>query len=318
MFRKDKIKLNTSFKTSKKKEKPKRIKVDVKKPSFGKSFVMKGSMNKAVLGGKAKSQKSGSFFSRLKWWHILLVVLAIAGIVAGIVASALIGKTNDPNHNDEEVDDTPIISGTISSVGTFEASAQDYVLCEYIEYFSGENVTTLQKSNDIPYNGQSYWVFINETGNSSNAYKGALSGNLTPEEIKEQVINMMSNAAGYTPEKIAQCDVHVYEPVSFTSVVISSATIAEDGSASIKYKAGALDGEMSEEYELIGTYTKTDNAFAFSYESLPEDETLIYVLDNLLMNAVYESKVEDNYWANKLVFGGSYELTLIVDSTDGE
>ena len=319
MFRKDKIKLNTSFKTTKKKEKPKRIKADFKKPSSGKSFVMKGSTNKTVLGGKAKSEKNGSFFSRLKWWHILLAVLGVIVITVAIVAAILIGKANSMVPGGEGgVEEPPVIEGAVSSVGAFLAdSAQEYILCEYTELFSGEKVVFLQKASDVRYDYKAHYVFINEAGEPNYHYSGVFSGNYTPEQIKDDLFSLLKSVFNYSDETLAKCDMVVYDPVSFTRVTISSAIIAEDGTASIKYKAGAVDGEMSEEYELIGTYTKTENDFAFTYTNLPEDENLLRVAENILVSAKYEYYVYSNQYVNKLTFGDSYALYLQAEAAEG-
>ena len=329
-----------------KKEKPKKEKKEnplFSKINEGKSTFGTGSEKKPIFGGfkseKAESfgsekekkslfgkQKDSSFGSgekkekkKLKWWQLLLIVVSVIIIVVGIVAAVLIGKISGMIPGGiggvGDIDDTPIIGGAITSVGSFlPNNSQDYVLCEYTEYFSGQTVFSLQNSSDIRYGYQGYWVFISASGTPNYTYSGLYTGNYTPEEIKEQMLAVMSNAAGYTPEIIARCDVHVYEPVSFTRVAISSVALDSDGNVTIKYSAGAVDGEMSEEYELIGTYTKTDNDFAFSYSNIPEDANLLRVAETLLGSAKYDYYAQYGQWMNKLTFG-DYELYLTEDDS---
>jgi len=104
-------------------------------------------------------------------------------------------------------------------------------------------------------------------------------------------------------------DVHVYEPVSFTRVVISSVVLDSDSNVTIKYSAGAVDGEMSEEFTLVGTYEKSDNDFSFTYTELPEDENLRRVAETLLGSAKYDYYAQYGQWVNKLSFG-DYALYL--------
>lgn len=284
--------------------------------------------NKSSFSG-ASENINKKWFQRLKWWHILLVVLCVITITLAIIASVFIGKVNDAlgdsditigdvigsiigGQGDNITDETPPQpEGIVTSVGTFSPkTAQEYILCEYTEYFSGASMFVVQKSNEVRYDYKPYWVFIPHTGKPDYYYSDEYTGEYTPEQIKEEVLAMMGSSAGYTPEEIALCDVHVYEPVSFTRVVISSVTIADDGTASIKYKAGAVGGEMSEEYELIGTYTKTDSDFAFTYTTLPEDEKLFLVAEKVLATAKYDCYTNAGIWENKLTFGDNYALIL--------
>ena len=311
-----------------------------KKPLFGgfkseKAESFGSEKEKKPLCGKQKDSSFGSGEKKgkkkLKWWHILLIVLVVVVITVSIIAAVLIGKVKDVLGDSDitigdiisgitgggDIEETPpVTEGTISSIGTFlPNTAQEYVLCEYTEYFSGASMFVVQKSSEVRYDYKPYWVFIPHTGKPDYYYSDEYTGEYTPEQIKEEMLAMMSNGAGYTPEEIALCDVHVYEPVSFTRVIISSVTIADDGSATIRYKAGTLDGEMSEEFELIGTYTKTDNEFAFTYATLPEDENLLRVAEKLLVTAKYDYYNDAGVWANKLSFG-DYALYLTSTTED--
>lgn len=321
MSRKDEFEFDLPSRKEKK-ERPQREEKE-SKPLFGEGSFLGGlfkksasfedsSLDDEAFFDKEKNGDNGKIFKRLKWWHILIATLGIVIVIAAIVASILIGsKNNNDSNNGENVDDTPIIEGEITSIGTFLFDeALEYILCEYTEYFSGKNMTIVHESSDIPYDYQPYWVFVNEIGQHSKTYKGKLSDSSNPEEIKEQVMAMMSNAAGYTPEKIALCDVHVYNPVSFTRVTISEVTLTET-EVTVKYSAGAVDGEMSEEYTLTGTYTKADNDYTFTYTNLPEDENLLRVAESLLGSAKYESYAQYGAWVNELTFGDNYKLTLI-------
>ena len=324
MSRKDEFQFDIPDKKEKK-EKPQREKKEGKSLSGNGSFLEKLPFKKSSSTDfglsfdkeQKKNSNSEKSSKHLKWWHILLIVLGSIIIVVGIVAAVLIGRTNDSDPNSGEVeDDTPIIDGEITSVGTFLVdNSLEYILCEYTEYFSGDKMTIVKEAGDVLYNYQSYWVFINENGQHSKTYRGKLSGDSSPEEIKEQVLAMMSNAAGYTPEKIALCDVHVYEPVSFTRVKLSEVTLTE-ADVTVKYSAGAVDGEMSEEFTLTGTYTKAENDYTFTYPTLPEDENLLRVAENLLGTASYAYYAQYGAWVNELTFGDNYKLTLV--TPDGE
>ena len=307
-----------------KKERPHR-EVKERKPLFGEGSFLGGLFKKSAsfeyssiddeaFFDKEKKDNNGNLFNRLKWWHILLIVLGAIIIVVGIIAGVIIGQINDMasgGDNGGVGEDIPETGGIVSSVGTFLPNdAQEYILCEYTEYFSGKTVQFIKKESDVLYNYQTYWVFISENGQPSNIYHNTLPDNLTPEETKDRVINMMSNAAGYTPEIIAKCDVHIYQPVSFSRVTISEVTLTET-EVTVKYSAGAVDGEMSEEYTLTGTYTKADNDYTFTYTNLPEDENLLRVAESLLGSAKYESYAQYGTWVNELTFGDNYKLTLI-------
>ena len=253
---------------------------------------------------------NGKSSKRLQWWHILLIVIGSILVVVGIVVGVLIGKTNDIVSDLENggAGDPPEIDGIVSTVGTFmPESSQEYIICEYTEYFSNETIRIVQKPSDLRYGYNAYWAFISDDGKPSNTYRGALSESMTPEELKEQVLAMLEPV--YTPEKFALCAVHVYTPVSFTRVKISEVTLTET-EATVKYSVGAVDGEMSEEYTLTGTYTKADNDYTFTYTNLPEDENLLHVAENLLGTAKYKYYAQYGSWVNELTFGDGYKLTL--------
>ena len=120
-----------------------------------------------------------------------------------------------------------------------------------------------------------------------NYYSGKIPDNSSPEQVKQQMLDLMNGSAGYTPEIIAKCDVHVYQPVSFTKIKLSSATLTNDNKVTVKYQAGAVDGELSAE----GTYTKNENKFTFAYTNLPEDADLRRVAEKALVSAEYDSYV---------------------------
>lgn len=317
MSRKDEYRFDAPSKREKK-ERPQREKKEGKKlfgdGSFlgGLSFKKSSFFGDESFFGKEKNNEKSPI--RLKWWHILLMVIGAIIIVVGIIAGIFIGKVSDmgsAGDNGGEGEEISETEGVVSSVGTFlPKDAQEYILCEYTEYFSGKTVQFIKKESDVLYNYQTYWVFISETGQPSNIYHNTLPDNLTPEEIKDRVINMMSGAAGYTPEIIAKCDVHIYQPVSFTRVTVSEVTLT-DTEVTVKYSAGSVDGEMSEEFTLTGTYTKADNDFAFSYTNLPEDENLLRVAEKLLGSAKYEYYAQYGSWVNELTFGDGYKLTLV-------
>ncbi len=314
-----------------KKEKPQREKKE-SKPLFGEDSFLGGlfkksasfedsSLDDEAFFDKEKKGNNGNLFNRLKWWHILLIILGAIIIVVGIIAGVIIGQINDKvpggiggiigGDEGGEEEKIPEPEGIVSSVGTFlPKDTQEYILCEYTEYFSGEKTYIVQKESDMRYGYNGYFVFISYTGEPLYNYSGAYTDEYTPEQIKADMLEFMSGAAGYTPEKIALCDVNVYNPVSFTRVTISEVTLTET-EVTVKYSAGAVDGEMSEEYTLTGTYTKTDNDFAFSYTNLPEDENLLRVAESLLGSAKYESYVQYGAWVNELTFGDNYKLTLI-------
>ena len=295
---------------------------------------------KKSLFGKSKESSFGSDNEkspkRLKWWQILLIVLGSLIITAAIIAGALIAQVKDyisgngdggfvgdiidgiiGGGGDTGGDVPPATEGIISSYGTFiPKGTAEYIFCEYTEYFSGKTVQLIQKPEDIRHDYKPYWVFISDNGTPLYNFSGPFSGNSTPEEVKQELFSQMS-VFGYTEERLANCAMHLYQPVSFTRVVISSATIAEDGNVSIKYSAGAVDGEMSEEYELIGTYIKTEGDFAFSYTNLPEDENLLCVAETLLSSAKYDYYAKYGQWVNKLTFG-DYALYLTEDDSVGD
>ena len=302
---------------------------DEKSESFG------AEKEKQSLFGKSKDSSFGSNNEKaskhLKWWHILLIVLGALTITVSIIAGVIIGKINDMlgdsditigdiisgigggegDGEDDGLDDSPVIEGVTTFIGTFLPNdAQEYVLCEYTEYFSGETTVVLQKLSDMKYDCNAYYQLISPKGVVQERYSGEYTGEKTPEELKVQIYEDVKNHYNVNDEYMTTCSFVLYQPVSFTRVVISSATIAEDGNVSIKYSAGAIDGEMSEEYELIGTYTKTEGDFTFSYTNLPEDENLLCMAEKLLGAAKYDYYAQYGSWVNKLTFGDGYALYL--------
>ena len=326
MFNKDnKFKLNTGSKPEKKlkKEKAPKEKKEGGKLSFGGSFgktsggklsdttkkekksLSFGSSNGGKFGSKIKDR-----FPWLKWWHIVIAAVVLVAIIVGIVLAI-----TTSNKNKIDVDDLPPqpeTEGIITTVGTFN-STEEYILCEYREYFSGKTVVVAQNESDMRHGYKPYWVFITQDGQPSSTYCKTLPDGMTPEQIKSEVLNMMSNAAGYTPEIIAKCDVHVYQPVSFTKVKLSSVTLTSDNNVTVKYQAGAVDGELSAEYTLNGTYTKNENNFTFNYTNLPEDADLRYIAENVLKSAKYDYYDSYGSWMNTLTFGDKLTLSFTTD-----
>ena len=247
---------------------------------------------------------------RLKWWHILLIVLGSIIIIAGIVVGIILGQVNNMVSGGDYEEEIPEPDGVVSSVGTFLPNgAQEYILCEYIEHFSGETMIVLQKPGEVRYDYKPYWIVVDD-GKPLDYLSNIYSGNSTPEAFKEEIISIVLPQFGYTAEEIALCELHIYNPVSFTRVTISEVTLT-DTDVTVKYSAGAVDGEMSEEYTLTGTYTQADNDYTFTYTNLPEDENLLHVAENLLGTAKYQSYAQYGAWVNELTFGDGYKLTLV-------
>ena len=291
-----------------------------KSESFG-----SGEKKKTLFGKSEESAFStdkGNSPKRLKWWHILLMVLGTIILVVTIIAFVLIGKINSmvPGGiggivDDGSVDDTPVIEGTTTSIGTFAPiDAQEYILCEYSEYFSSKTTVILQKFSDMKYGNKAYYQLISPKGIVQDRYSGEYTGEKTPEELKAEIYADVKTSYNVNDEYMATCSFALYQPISFTRVVISSVSIATDGAVSIKYRAGAVDGEMSEEYTLAGTYVKTENDFAFTYTELPEDENLLRVAETLLGSAKYDYYAQYGQWVNKLTLG-DYALYLTEDDS---
>lgn len=297
------------------------------KPLFGEGSALGGLFKKSSSddfelsldeGNNEKSGKKSP--KRLKWWHILLIVLGSIIVVVGIVAAILIGIVNNEvpggiggiidGSTGGDMEEIPEPDGVVSSVGSFLPNdAQEYVVCEYTEYFSGKTIVSLQNSNTMTYDVKPYYVLI-ENGIPNYNYSGEYTGEYTQEQTKDTLLSLLKRVIGYTDEQLAQCDVHIYTPVSFTRVTISEVTLTETD-VTVKYSAGAVDGDMSEEYTLTGTYTKAENDYTFTYTNLPEDENLLRVAENLLGSAKYESYVMYGSWVNELTFGDNYKLTLV-------
>lgn len=317
MSRKDEFGFNLPNKKEKK-ERPQREKKESKpllgEGSFlgGLSFKKSSFFGNESFFGKEKKEKLNKEKTpkRLKWWHILLIVLGAIIIVVGIIAGILIGKVSGGDIGDggEEI---PEPEGIVSSVGTFlPKDAQEYILCEYTEYYSGKTTTILQKSSNVKHNYNAYYQLISPKGVVQDRYSGEYTEEKTPDELKAEIYADVKTNYGVDDEYMATCTFVIYQPVSFTRVTISEATLT-DTEVTVKYSAGAVDGEMSEEYTLTGTYTKTNNDFAFSYTNLPEDENLLRVAEKLLGNAKYENYAQYGSWVNELTFGDGYKLTLV-------
>lgn len=255
---------------------------------------------------KAPKEK-GERRLKLKWWHILLIVLGVLIIAAAITVGIIIGNLNNMPGSDLENIET---QGTITSVGTFAPSDTDaYILCEYTEHFSGEKTVLLQKPADIRFDYKAYYVFYAENGEPFYDISGEYTGEKTPEALKAEILADVQSRYQYSDENIARCDVKIFTPVAFTELKISELTM-KNGNATLKYQAGALGGELSEEYTLSGTYTKTGDDFAFTYTNLPEDAHLRRVAEKVLASAKYDYYEKYGVWANRLTIGGTYELFL--------
>lgn len=326
MARKDEF----DFDIPDKKEKKKRAQREEKerKPLFGEGSFLSGLFKKTSSFDdefefeKEKKDKGEKSPKHLKWWHILLIVISAIIIVAGIVIGIIIGQINDKvpggiggifgGDEGGEEEDIPNTEGEVSSIGTFLPNdTQEYILCEYTEYFSGKTVFIFQKPDEIRYDYKRYWVFISEDGQPNYQFSDEFPENDTPEQVKKDLFDLLP-AFGYTEERLALCDMHVYEPVSFTRATISEVTLT-DTEITVKYTAGAVDGEMSEEYTLTGTYTKEGNDYTFTYTNLPENEILLRVAENMLGSAKYEFYSLNNKWVNELAFG-DYELYFTTET----
>lgn len=315
-----------------KKERPQREEKE-RKPFFGEGSFLSGLFKKTSSFDdefefeKEKREKGEKTSKHLKWWHILLIVLGSILIVAGIVVGILIGIVNEnvpggigsiiEGGDGGEFEDIPEPDGEVSSVGTFLPNdTQEYILCEYNEYYSGKTTAILQKSSNMQYSYNAYYQLISPKGVVQDRYSGEYTGEKTPEELKSEIYNDVKANYGVDDEYMATCTFVLYQPVGFSRVTISEVTLTETN-VTVKYSAGAVDGEMSEEYTLTGTYTKEGNDFSFTYTTLPEDENLLRVAVNLLGSARYESYAQYGAWVNELTFGDNYKLTLI-SSTEEE
>ena len=260
-------------------------------------------------GGSKRSFKE--HFTWVKWWHIVIAAVVLVLIIVGIVFAILMGRINNIQGGNEDI---PEPEGVIATIGTFiPTSTQDKILCEYTEYFSGEKVVILQSESDIRYNGKSYYVFVAENGECNYDYSGEYTGEKTPEAIKTELLNEIKTRYNYSDENIARCKVLVYQAVSFTKVKLSSATLTSDNKVTMKYQAGAIDGELSAEYTLNGTYTKNENNYTFNYTNLPEDAALRRVAENVLKSAKYDYYDAYGSWMNTLTFGDKLTLGFTTD-----
>ena len=215
----------------------------------------------------------------LQRWHILLIVISSILIVVGIIAAILIGIVNNKvpggiggiiegEDLEEEITEP---EGIVSSVGTFlPNTAQEYILCEYTEYFSGEKTHVWKRENDVLFNYNPYYVLVSESGQAYYDYAYEYTGEVSPEQARKDLLAFIQQIFMYTDEQISHYDVHLYQPASFTRVKLSEVTLTETD-VTVKYSAGAVDGEMSEEFTLTGTYTKAENDYTFTYPTLPED-----------------------------------------------
>ncbi len=269
-------------------------------------------MNTSRKQFKMKKEKGER---RLKWWHILLIVLGVLIIAAAITAGIIIGKLNNITSGNEGGTSAENLEtqGTIASEGTFIPDGTGtFVLCEYTDYFSNEKTTFLSKASDVPHSYKPYYVLVSPDGTFNYKYSGEFKESYSHEEIKAQLLSLIQSKFHYTDEEMAEYGVKILTPVTFTQVKISKATV-KDGSVTLKYQAGAVDGELSEEYTLSGTYVQTGNDFAFTYTNLPEDAHLLCVAEKVLASAKYEYYAQYGAWVNTLTFADSYTLFLQVE-----
>lgn len=324
MARKDEFEFDIPDKKEKK-ERPQREGKE-SKPLFGEGSFLSGLFKKSSsdfglsFDKEEKENSNNGSPKRLKWWHILLIVLGAIIIVVGIVVGIILGQVNNMvsgggNGEGNFGEEVPEPEGTVTTIGTYlPDSAQEYTLCEYAEHFSGKTTVSLQNTNTLPYDGKSYYILI-EDGRPIYDFSGEYTGEYTQEQTKDALLSLLKQVVGYTDEQLAKCDVHIYQPVSFTRVTISEVTLTETD-VTVKYSAGAVDGEMSEEYTLTGTYTKENNDYTFTYTTLPEDANLLRVAENLLGSAKYEYYSQYGSWVNELTFGDDYKLTLVTPTEE--
>ena len=328
MARKDDFEFDIPDKKEKK-EKPQREGKE-SKPLFGEGSFLSGLFKKSSsdfglsFDKEEKENSNNGSPKRLKWWHILLIVLGAIIIIVGIVAGIILGQVDNmvPGgiggiiEGGNSGEDDPKPEGAISSVGTFLPNdTLEYVVCEYTDLFSGKTVAILQKSSDMKYNYNAYYQLISPKGVVQERYSGEYTGEKTPEELKAEIYADVKSNYKVDDAYMETCTFVLYQPVSFTHVTISEVTLT-DTDVTVKYSAGAVDGEMSEEYTLTGTYTKEGNDFSFAYTTLPEDENLLRVAENLLGSAKYEYYSQYGSWVNELTFGDGYKLILV--TSDGE
>ncbi len=243
-----------------------------------------------------------------KVWRIIIAIFLVIIVALGITAGVIIKKLSDLNNGGGG--DEPIVEGEITSIGTFLSSTQgEYVLCEYKEYFSEKNIVILQKTSEVLYNYKAYYFFVSENGNFHYNLGGEYTGEKMPETVKAELLQDVKTRFQYSEENIAKCSVNLYTPVAFTRVEISEVTV-EDNGVVIKYRAGAVNGELSEEYTLSGTCGKVDNTHTFTYPNLPDNEHLVHVANKLLGSAEYNYYASSGVWVNELTFGEVYKLSF--------
>ncbi len=263
------------------------------------------------LSGEGSKLSIKERFAWVKWWHILIATVALVLIIVGIVFAIMMGRIA---RGDDDIPPKPEPEGTITTTGTFLTNSIDeYILCEYTEYFSGEKLVILQNESEMHYGRKAHYVLASKSGKLNYDYSGEYTGEKTPEAIKSELLADIKNGFGYTDEKMANFDVKVFTPVSFTKVKLSSVTLTSDNKVTVKYQAGAIDGELSAEYTLNGTYTKNENNITFAYTNLPEDANLRRVAENVLTSAKYDYYDAYGSWMNTLTFGDKLTLGFTTD-----
>lgn len=259
---------------------------------------------KADIDNNENGKKKGK---KRKVWRIVLAIFLVVIVALGITAGVIIKKLSDLNNGGGGGD--PVIEGEITSIGTFSSTTLgEYVLCEYKEYFSEENIVILQKTSEVRYNYKAYYVLVSPNG-FHYKYSGEYTGEKTPEVVKAELLNTVKVKFELTDEEMKNYSVLVYNPIAFTRVEISEVTV-EDNGVAIKYRAGAVDGELSEEYTLLGTCAKEENTLIFTYPTLPDNEHLVHIANKLLAWAEYSYYASGNVWVNELTFGDVYKLSF--------
>lgn len=202
---------------------------------------------------------------------------------------------------------TLVVPGVITSTGSFEPSnTEEYVLCEYTEYFSGDTVLSLQLQRNIRYNYKPYYVFVSENGIFHYDYSGEYTGEKTPEQIRSEILDEIQERYQYTDENIARCQVLFYDPVQFVRVKIYEVSVGGDGLISITYSAGPVEGELSDYYVLTGVHSKSGADIVFRYDNIPNDEYLCCIAENILLSAKFESYAFEDH----IIFGDNYKFIL--------
>ena len=256
--------------------------------------------------GKVKKFKAKS---KLKLWQKILIIVIAVLIVLGVVGAIIFNDLRNRLLGGE----IPEPDGVETHIGTFtETVTREYVLSEYTEHFSGDQVWFFQKGINVRFNGKSFYYVISENGVDHYELGGEYTGDVTPEALKQQVLDDIQDRYGYTDENIVKCQVPVMIANRFTQVKINKLVVTEN-SVSLTYQAAIRGEALSDEYTLTGTYANEDGVFAFTFTNLPTDEVLKNVAEKVLSSAKYTSISEYGSWVNKFTFANEYVLTLVTE-----